>query len=106
MSELDDPPATVLARNPDEWARRFDLLSDPTRLRLLTHMHQHPDCTVSDLATAANITQTAASQALRVLRDQDWVKSRRSGRAVHYTLVDPSAHYLLHSIGDSHDTHS
>lgn len=86
----------------EEWARRFELLADPTRLALLTHMHLHPDSPVVDLAAAAGITQTAASQALRVLREQGWVEGRRSGRLVHYRLIDPAAHAVLHLMGQHH----
>lgn len=102
MTKLDDEQS----RSPDsteEWARRFDLLADPTRLALLTHMHLHPDSPVVDLAAAAGITQTAASQALRVLRDQGWVEGRRQGRLVHYRLIDDAAHDVLHLMGQHHD---
>lgn len=86
----------------DEWARRFDLLADPTRLRLLSHMHLHPGSAVVDLAAAAGITQTAASQALRVLREQGWVEARREGRLMRYHLIDDAAHYILHFMGQRH----
>ncbi|WP_420175817.1 ArsR/SmtB family transcription factor [Luteococcus sp. OSA5] len=86
----------------DEWAQRFALLSDPTRLRLLTHMHLNPSSRVADLAEAAGITQTAASQALRVLRERGWVEGHREGREVYYRLVDQDAHAVLHLTGQSH----
>ena len=101
MSKLD---AASLPPDPtNEWARRFDLLSDPTRLALLSHMHLHPESPVVDLANAAGITQTAASQALRVLRDQGWVEGRRQGRLVHYRLIDDAAHAVLHLMGQRHE---
>lgn len=96
MSPTDVPDA-------QQWATRFDLLSDPTRLRLLRHMHLSPGSAVNDLATAADITPTAASQALRILRAQGWVEASRDGRAMRYTLVDETAHRLLHFIGDQHE---
>jgi DNA-binding transcriptional ArsR family regulator len=101
VSRLDGPPAG-LPGSTEEWVRRFELLADPTRLRLLTHMHQHPDSPVGDLAEAAQITATAASQALRVLRDQGWVEARREGRLMRYRLVDDGAHDLLHFMGQAH----
>lgn len=85
-----------------EWARHFELLADPTRLRLLSHIHLHPDSPVVDLAEAAGITQTAASQALRVLRDEGWVEARRQGRTMRYRLVDDVAHQVLHFMGHRH----
>lgn len=85
------------------WARRFDLLGDPTRLRLLSHMHLHPGRPVGELAEAAGITPTAASQSLRVLRDQGWVEAVRDGRIMRYSLVDETAHRLLHVMGARHE---
>lgn len=102
MSRLHE--ATPSAGSTDEWVRRFELLAHPTRLRLLTHMHLHPGAPVAELAAAADITQTAASQALRVLRQQGWVEGRRDGRRVLYHLIDGDAHALLHLMGQDHGT--
>lgn len=84
------------------WAPRFELLSDLTRLKLLSYMHIYPGSCVQDLARAAGITQTAASQALRVLRDEGWVSAERDGRQMRYTLKDTAAHQMLHFIGHTH----
>lgn len=91
----------------EEWANRFALLSDSTRLYLLTHMHEHPEATVSELADAAAITENAASQSLRALRAQGWVTTTKSGRAVHYRVVpDAIVHRILHDImGAEHHPH-
>lgn len=88
-----------------EWSIRFHLLGDATRLRLLTAMHHAGPgaATVTELAEAAEITKTAASQALRVLRLQGWVRDERVGRTVRYTLVDATVHQLLHLMGATHD---
>ncbi|MBA4023288.1 MULTISPECIES: metalloregulator ArsR/SmtB family transcription factor [Mycobacteriales] len=92
----------------DGWANRFALLSDSTRLSLLTHMHEHPGATVSELADAASITENAASQSLRALRAQGWVTTTKSGRTVHYRIVpDAIVHRILHDImGAEHAEHS
>ena len=47
----------------NQWAQRFDLLGDTTRLRLLDRMHHHPGSSVAELAEAADISQATASQA-------------------------------------------
>lgn len=90
------------AEQADAWARRFELLSDTSRLRLLMHMHWFPGSPVGELAEAAGLTPTAASQALRVLREQGWVASEREGRIMRYRLVDETAHSLLHFMGAGH----
>lgn len=88
-----------------DWAERFALLGDPTRLRLLAAMHRAGPgrATVADLAAAASTSPNTASQALRVLRDQGWVRSERHGKAFRYTLVDDTVHELLHLMGATHD---
>ena len=54
-----------------EWARRFDLLSDPHRLEILLSLHRVPGICVSDLAAALGRSENAVSQALRVLRGEE-----------------------------------
>ena len=85
-----------------EWARRFDLLSDPHRLEILLSLHRVPGICVSDLASALGRSENAVSQALRVLRGQGWVTSSRVGRSVSYRLADEIVHNLLHWIGAGH----
>ena len=87
----------------DEWARRFDLLSDPHRLEILLSLHRVPGICVSDLASALSRSENSVSQALRVLRGQGWVTSSRVGRSVSYRLADDIVHDLLHWIGAGHN---
>lgn len=94
------PSNTQLAPEAVEhWAARFALLSDPTRLALLVEMHAAPDSSVSVLAARVGITENAASQSLRALRDEGWAVADRSGRTVHYRLKhDAVVHRILHDI--------
>lgn len=84
------------------WSRRFDLLSDPHRLEILLVLHRCPGIFVGDIAAKVGRTETAVSQALRVLRHQGWVASTRVGRSVSYRLDDETVHQLLHWIGARH----
>jgi ArsR family transcriptional regulator, lead/cadmium/zinc/bismuth-responsive transcriptional repressor len=86
-----------------EWARRFDLLSDPHRLEILLTLHRRPGICVGDLAAELRRSENAVSQALRVLRTQGWVSSERTGRLVSYRLEDQIVHDLLHWMGARHD---
>jgi DNA-binding transcriptional ArsR family regulator len=103
MSRPGTGPLPIPTDDLEAWAGRFDLLGDPTRLRLLSHMHRHPGAPVSDLATAAGISQATASQSLKVLRRQGWVQATRDGRWMRYTLVDEMAHRVLHLMGHHHE---
>ncbi|MBB3038256.1 ArsR/SmtB family transcription factor [Hoyosella altamirensis] len=86
----------------DGWARRFDLLSDPNRLRLLLAIHRAPGITVNGLAAALGMSNTAVSHALRLLRHHEWVSVQRDGRNMRYFLDDSVVHTILHGIGGTH----
>ncbi|CAM3571298.1 ArsR/SmtB family transcription factor [Tsukamurella ocularis] len=89
--------------DPQEWASRFALLGDETRLRLLAVMHARPGLGVGDLAARAGIGENAASQALRVLRGAGWARTERDGRVVRYFLrTDAIVHRILHEIIGAH----
>ena len=74
-------PAGVTA-----WARRFALLADPTRLRLLLAIRAAGPVSVSDLAAAAGISDATVSQTLRHLRASGTVTTERDGRIIRYQL--------------------
>ncbi|MGW0022024.1 ArsR/SmtB family transcription factor [Rhodococcus sp. NPDC003382] len=98
------PTVTPMRGQPvlQQWARRFDLLADPNRLRILHRLHHDPDLCACDLADAVGIRPTALSQALRLLREQGWVEATRQGRLMRYRLVDATVHSLLHTVGADH----
>lgn len=86
-----------------EWARRFAVLADPTRLGLLIAMHADPGLSVLQLAAATDTTANAASQALRSLREHGWVSCEREGRTVRYSVnADAIVHRVLHDIVGAH----
>ena len=70
-----------------ELSEVFKALSDPTRLRLVKLLSDHKGALcVNALARKLNVTQSAVSQHLRVLRQAELVKSERRGSSVHYSL--------------------
>jgi DNA-binding transcriptional ArsR family regulator len=73
----------------------FDLLSDPTRLRLLLTLREHDEACVSDLAGVTNTTESAVSHALRLLRTAGLVDAERRGRHIYYRLADEHARVVL-----------
>jgi ArsR family transcriptional regulator len=62
-------------------ARAFKVLSDPSRVRLISALSTGELC-VADLARAVGISQSATSHQLRLLRHLDLVDYRRVGRLV------------------------
>lgn len=79
----------------EQWAGRFDLLSDPGRLRMLLAIAACPSISVTDLAIAAGMNDTAVSQALRLLRVAGAVTGRKDGRVMRYQISDPVISAML-----------
>jgi NAD-dependent dihydropyrimidine dehydrogenase PreA subunit len=75
-------PAAELER----LSRAFRLLGDPGRLRLVAALLADRELSVATLASAAGLSETAASQQLRVLYEAGVVRRRRAGRRVIYRL--------------------
>ena len=76
-------------------AAQFAVLSDPTRLTLLTCIGAAGPISVSDLAAATGITDTTVSQTLRHLRASRTVAAERDGRVIRYRLADSAIAALL-----------
>ena len=73
--------------NIQELSEVFKTLSDPTRLRLVMLLREHKGALcVNALASELDVTQSAVSQHLRVLRQIGFVKGERRGSSVHYSL--------------------
>jgi len=65
----------------------FKVFGDSTRIRILYCLFESEMC-VCDIATLLNMTQSAISHQLSVLKKSKLVKSRRSGKTVFYSLAD------------------
>jgi DNA-binding transcriptional ArsR family regulator len=57
------------------------------RLKILYLLHAHKEMCVCDLAEVLELTDSAASQHLRKLKDKNIVKTRRKGQTIYYSLV-------------------
>lgn len=82
----DDDELNVLpAENAQLVAQFFQVLSDPTRVRLVKALADGKWC-VSDLAQALQMDQPAISHQLKYLRRMGLVEWKKRGRHVYYTL--------------------
>lgn len=68
-------------------AELFKVFGDSTRIRILFVLSSAEVC-VCDLANVLNMTQSAISHQLRILKQNKLVKSRREGKSVFYSLAD------------------
>jgi len=65
----------------------FKTLGDPTRLKIIFALSKCDMC-VCDIAEILNMTQSAISHQLRILRNQRLVKFRKEGKSAIYSLDD------------------
>ena len=81
----------LTARTVEALAETFRVLGDPTRVRILDALAGGELC-VCDIAALANISESAVSHQLRLLRGMRLVRPRRAGRLVYYAVDD---HHIL-----------
>ena len=68
-------------------AELFKVFGDSTRIRILFVLFESEVC-VCDMAAALNMTVSAVSHQLKILKQNKLIKSRREGRSVFYSLAD------------------
>ena len=68
-------------------AELFKVFGDTTRIKIICALFESEMC-VCDLSCLLNMTQSAISHQLRVLKSARLVKFRREGKVVYYPLDD------------------
>ena len=75
-------------------AELFKVFGDSTRIRILFVLFEAEVC-VCDLAQALNMTQSAISHQLKILKQSKLVKSRREGKSIFYSLADDHVRTII-----------
>ena len=75
-------------------AELFKVFGDSTRIRILFVLFEAEVC-VCDLAKALNMTQSAISHQLRILKQSKLVKNRREGKSIFYSLADEHVRTII-----------
>ena len=83
-----------------ELADLFRVFGDSTRIKILYALHDDELC-VQDIANAVQLSQSAVSHQLRVLKDSKLVRFRRDGKTIYYALDDDHVRSIL-SMGMDH----
>ncbi|MGL5574066.1 MAG: ArsR/SmtB family transcription factor [Sarcina sp.] len=95
----DDVVSNVRAKLPEEetlydLAELFKVFGDSTRIKILCSLFEAEMC-VCDIATTLNMSQSAVSHQLRVLKNAKLVKFRREGKVVYYSLDDDHVKHIF-----------
>lgn len=75
-------------------AELFKVFGDSTRIRILYVLFEAELC-VCDIAQTLNMTQSAISHQLRILKQSKLVKNRREGKQVFYSLADDHVRTII-----------
>lgn len=77
-----------------ELADLFKVFGDSTRIKILYVLFENEIC-VYDIANILNMTQSAISHQLRILKQNRLVRFRKEGKTVLYTLADEHVFTIL-----------
>ena len=75
-------------------AELFKVFGDSTRIKILCSLFEAEMC-VCDISTTLNMSQSAVSHQLRVLKNAKLVKFRREGKVVYYSLDDDHVKHIF-----------
>jgi len=74
----------------DAVARRFEVLGEPARLKLLSVLRTNGEQTVGELVEATGFRQSNVSKHLGMMAEEGLLTRRREGVHVYYALDDPT----------------
>lgn len=80
MYQLDDDKSIDLAE-------LFKIFGDSTRIKIISILLNGKLC-VNDIARMVNVSQSAVSHQLRILKDSKLVKYEKIGKEIFYFLAD------------------
>lgn len=75
-------------------AELFKIFGDSTRISILAALQQS-ELNVCDIAVVLNMTKSAISHQLRILRHAKLVKNRRVGKEIYYSLDDEHVNDII-----------
>ncbi len=78
----------------ESMSKLFKVFGDSTRINILAALNCHEMC-VCDLAVLMDMTKSAVSHQLKVLRDNNLVKFEKKGKHAYYSLADAHVKGML-----------
>jgi DNA-binding transcriptional ArsR family regulator len=89
-----------LERKAADAARLLKLLANENRLLILCRLILRKEMSVTDLADAVGLSQSALSQHLAKMRDEGLLATRREAQTVYYSMANADASRLLALLKD------
>lgn len=76
-------------------AELFKGFADPTRVHILCLLMAEGELCVTDIAQKVDLSQSAISHQLRLLKQMHLIQFRREGKNIHYSLADDHVKTIL-----------
>lgn len=93
-------PDTDFTRQAGEASRLLKMMGNESRLLVLCFLAEEGELSVGDLAQRVGLSQSALSQHLGKLREDDLVATRKEAQSVFYRVRDPNAQHVLELLHD------
>lgn len=81
----------------DDLTGVFKLFGDATRIKILWNLFDNELC-VADIAEKAQMSQSAISHQLRVLKEARLIRARRDGKNTFYSLDDEHVKRIIEQV--------
>ena len=81
----------------------FKVVGDETRMKILLTIMGSEMC-VNDIAKSVEMTKSAVSHQLKLLRDEGLIKNRRDGKNIYYSIDDEHVEDII-NIAFTHMEH-
>lgn len=86
-----------LEKNATRACELLAAMANPARLMILCQLAEG-ERSVGELQPGVGLSQSALSQHLAVLRQNNLVKTRRAGQSIYYSLASEQAESLMHTL--------
>jgi DNA-binding transcriptional ArsR family regulator len=94
------PQLSEMRHNAAKAVRLLKTLANENRLMIMC-MLAEGECSVGRLNEQIDLSQSALSQHLAVLREQGLVRTRRESQTIYYSLADSEAIPLIQTLHDA-----
>ena len=78
----------------EELAELYKVFGDATRLRILFVLSEQ-EMSVGELAERVEMTQSAVSHQLKILKQNKLIRNRRDGKQIYYSLADDHVRLII-----------
>ena len=89
-----------LEQRAGEAAQLMKLLANETRLLILCRLVSEREMSAGAIVAAVGLGQSAVSQHLAKLRDDNLVATRRDGQTIHYRIADKNVARIISVLKD------